>query len=231
MNKQLPILMSTPLVFSTIDGLKTETRRIVKPRHLQNDNVDLAKCPYGQPGDILWVREAWKPIGWDFEDGIVRVKFKDGTTTMEVPFSEDNDLLGDRTLNFMIKCSERMHNKGVEYDNGEDEDSCSWSSDLIDRSTGWRPSIHMPKNFARIWLEVTDVKLQRLQDITEEEAKAEGVKKGRLIPHGRIGETSYTEGFYITWLNLHGSSSVIENPLVWAITYKVLSTTGKPENL
>ena len=83
---------------------------------------------------------------------------------------------------------------------------------------GQHPSIHMPKWAARIWLEITNVKVERLQDISESDAKAEGVK-------GFMSDDSssrWTAPFLCAWRNCYGEGSVDANPWVWAYTFKVL---------
>ena len=118
------------------------------------------------------------------------------------------------------------------------------------------PSIHMPKTAARIWLEITGVRVERAQDISEEDAVAEGVlslpesftekhfpeysdklkewgeSNGGQFPTTRppLGP-SPAEKFKQLWCEIHGRESWDANPWVWCLEFKVLSTTGKPENL
>lgn len=142
-SRERPILFSGPMVRAILEGRKTQTRRIVKPPFEMIGNGYLVRpdghggrfgpypCPYGQPGDRLWVRETWSHTGtgvWSIRD-----------------------------------CS--MANDG----------------DYIYRADGeiqgckWWPSIHMPRWVSRIHLEVVSVRVQRLQDISEEDAMAEGL--------------------------------------------------------
>ncbi len=115
------------------------------------------------------------------------------------------------------------------------------------------PSLFMPKAAARIWLEITDIRVERLQGITEEDAKAEGVdtcfdKSSKYYDeydyknytwHGAGGDDSFSgysntanakESFHSLWLKIKGPDSWYQNPWVWAISFKVLSTTGRPEH-
>jgi hypothetical protein len=80
---------------------------------------------------------------------------------------------------------------------------------------GWKPSIHMPKEAARIWLQIKDVRVERLQQISYADAKAEGVE--------------YPHNFYDLWLKINGPLSWDANPWVWVVEFEVVSTTGKPE--
>jgi len=120
----------------------------------------------------------------------------------------------------------------------------------------WKPSIHMPKSAARIWLEITNIRVERVQDISEEDAKAEGVKKNcegdieKCPACSKIGICQaenewhhYTRDFddfpaysaqesYLSfWEKINGAESLAVNPWIWALTFKVLSINGKPETL
>lgn len=92
----------------------------------------------------------------------------------------------------------------------------------------WMPSIHMPKELARIWLEVTGVRVERLQDISEADALAEGARfELASIDSVRIGATaSFLSGFRNIWESTGGDWDA--NPWVWVVDFKVLSTTGRP---
>lgn len=97
--------------------------------------------------------------------------------------------------------------------------------DHVQRLIKWRPAIHMPKDAARIWLQIEEVRVERLQDISEEDAKAEGImvyEKGTDWLEAKFG-------FQILWETINGIESWHENPWVWVVKFKVLSTTGKPE--
>jgi hypothetical protein len=129
----------------------------------------------------------------------------------------------------------------VNFDDGEWIIKSRWQpGDLLWVREAWKPSIHMPKNAARIWLEVTDVKVERLHDISEEDAKAEGVGAGFQMNAGwpdylhiQNGVCSVTQdtasvSFGTLWEFINGKESWEANPWVWVVSFKVLSTTGKP---
>ena len=108
--------------------------------------------------------------------------------------------------------------------------------------TPWKPSIHMPKTAARIWLEVEEVKVERLQDISEEDSYREGIKSDGLMVHCAVCNHGYhngtdlicEDGFFYTarssfqslWHSINGVGSWEANPWVWVVKFKVLSTTG-----
>ena len=81
----------------------------------------------------------------------------------------------------------------------------------------WRPSIHMPRWASRITLEVTGVRVERLQDISEEDAKAEGSK---IMNHDDIGWHSYQRGFQTLWESINGPGSWDADPWVWVVEFK-----------
>lgn len=150
--KERPILFSGPMVRAILAGTKTQTRRVVKERH-----IDAAppvhffqylreNCPYGQPGDRLWVREAWQGPLLESEE-------------QEDEFRQSPDIYKKPGF-----CAYRATD----------------TLDAIDadgRELGWRPSIHMPRWASRILLEITAVRVERLHDITEADAQAEGVER------------------------------------------------------
>jgi hypothetical protein len=145
-----------------------------------NEHHFIAQCPYGKPGDILWVRETWSPI--EFEDG----------------------------MHYRYKAS----------------------FDDTNMKPKWKPSIHMPRKACRIFLEVLTVRVERLQDISENDALAEGIdiftKDEKLWKHGLEGwewssMTRYAkEAYTILWEAINGKGSWEKNPWVWVIEFKVL---------
>lgn len=201
--KEIPILFSTHMVQALLDVRKTQTRRLVKDRvPFGNWDETVKHCPYGQPGDLLYVRETWFPAAINGDRVLVGYHEKDTDITIEITT--------DR----------------VEY---------YWKQLHKGRMI---PSIHMPKESARIWLQATDVRVERLQDISEEDSKAEGLK----VHQTQLGESyfDYTTGYHnglftprasfrTLWQSINGQESWEANPWVWVISFKVLSTTGKPK--
>ncbi len=207
--KERPLIMSAPMVRATLDDLKTQTRRIVRfPLRVDGASVgdlhsgDEARvvqfCPYGQPGDRLWVRETWGHDGPDLET--VRRRLEDA-----IPF--------DNTYGPFYRATEA-------------------APDTI----RWRPSIHMPKWAARIWLEVTGVRVERLQDISEDDAIAEGVRRhqswGGAISYRVDGldlkgyqTFKASDAFCALWdsLNAKRGYGWKVNPWVWVIKFRRLS--------
>jgi hypothetical protein len=168
--KERPILFSAPMVRALLDGTKTQTRRIIKPNHCVAPSMRLSMvpgCPYGVPGDRLWVRETFCP---------------QMNATDRTPFYRST---------------------------GDELPSCH----------KWKPSIFMPRWASRITLEITEVRVQRVQDISEEDAKAEG--GGFIREHPDADETlSDKKLFQFLWESISGETSWDANPWVWAITFR-----------
>lgn len=148
-----PILFNTEMVRAILDGRKTQTRRIIK----------------SQPTNPRWNTIGW--LGWDDGHGY----------HMKAP-CDPGDILWVRETwcdpepdNYMVpvfyKADMPLHWDAEDTAHGE-------AVDITADEFKWRPSIHMPKGFARIFLKVKDVRVERLQDITEEQAEKEGCWAG-----------------------------------------------------
>jgi len=107
----------------------------------------------------------------------------------------------------------------------------------------WKPSIFMRKIYSRIWLKITDIRVERVKCITEEEAICEGFEK--YGPFKDYNPSKHpdcvslrsrerlkpAQAFQNIWININGKESWNKNPWVWVIKFEVISTTGKPESL
>jgi hypothetical protein len=230
--KVRPILFNGEMVRAILEGRKTQTRRVIKdfpeyhkgteapqakrgepPRHPSSyfdcycnkprteanprgmsdrwcwwDEYDRMgngwlKCPFGVPGDRLWVRETWG-------DG------------------EENN------------CEPGVYYRATDP---------AW--DKEETGFRWKPSIHMPRWASRISLEVTGVRVERLNDISEADAEAEGASKVLwFCPAGKpecrmnlgkdVFDISYINGFANVWESINGPGSWAENPWVWVLEFK-----------
>jgi hypothetical protein len=232
--RERPILFSAPMVRAILVGTKTVTRRICK---LPADTTDVAidpggsifgpgpyikarrepsaendatmhpriYCPYGYPGDRLWVRETWclahPDCAEDFKAAEGRPRGPENYNTGEPWFA---------------------------YYAATDPDVVR--SDDHMRSP-WRPSIHMPRWASRITLEVVSVRVERLHDITEEDAKAEGVEpflerfdrigRDQRIDGDLVTEKPYRTSFVCLWDEINGDRALFaSNPWVWRVEFK-----------
>ena len=171
-----PILFGDPMVRAILAGIKTQTRREIRGAHIPG-----FRCPYGKPGDRLWVREAWRIVGDSPEDTLDMFDIDD------VQYRADDD------------------------------------QSYIDR---YRPSIHMPRRFSRITLEVTGVRVERLQDISEADAIAEGIERSGecnwvdYLDYGHNDFTSARRCYRSLWEQINGTRSWNANPLVWVVEFR-----------
>lgn len=222
--KERPILFSAPMVRAILEGRKTVTRRAVRagfnPEDLEG-SLSASECrklyrelpqyfgasyfcPYGQPGDRLWVRETW---------------YCDHFEVMRGPYLKPDDLdireaLEDGTLVYAA------------------DGLTPYEAD----QPIWKPSIHMPRWACRILLEITDVRVERLQDGKGETAFesryiAEGINRihqgdGDYAFHpfkSEPGPGSWTDPFDAwreLWAGINGAESWNANPWVWVVEFK-----------
>lgn len=164
------------------------------------------RCPYGGPGDRLWVKETWSDVNLMGGPGIAYRANGDVRDLME-----DESFLDGRGAFDYDDPRLNFGQKGLRF--------CVWSSDLIDGLEGsWRPSIHMPRWASRLTLEVTDVRVERLQAISEADAEAEGVQEPSLVP--LLGAFwSSRDSYARLWEHINGKGSWAANPWVWAVTF------------
>lgn len=186
--KERPILFSAPMIRAILDGKKTQTRRVAKltegghvrlgmRRWHPHDEAARLACPYGQPGERLWVRETWQ-----HEDGSC----------------------ADH------KCGQPTH---IYYK----------ATEVAPETMYWRPSIFMQRWASRLTLEIVAVRLERLKDITHEDAVAEGcyrIEPCEAYPHGNAWGRA---GYAALWESINGKGSWDANPLVWVVEFERLS--------
>lgn len=224
MLKERPILFNGDMVRALLDGRKTQTRRAIKLK--TGDTFDehcllgaiqewrpiydkvagctvgkeaaLIRCPYGIPGDRLWVRE-----------------------TFQGPLVDQEETAEDPTY---FKDMERYKNpKHCAY--RASGDSCEYvdpDGELIQR---WKPSIFMPRWASRITLEIVSVRVERLQDINGDECKAEGCHGGHGSIPGYGYSASPKEHFAHVWKSINGAGSWDSNPWVWVVEFKPLEAS------
>ncbi|HFM4431010.1 TPA: hypothetical protein ACG7HT_002719, partial [Escherichia coli] len=183
--KERGMIFNDEMVRAILGGNKTQTRRIVEEKFYGRAVAAelLAKhCPYGKPGDRIWVRETYRVHGkaTDVATLVYRASVRNSWT-------------------------EQTHRVPVEVCNKP-------------VSEKWTPSIHMPRWASRILLEITDVRVERLHDMSEADAKAEGATPAtyKITP----SEAVYRVGFGDIWRSIYGQDNWLSNPLVW-VTLKI----------
>jgi len=242
--REHPILFSGPMVRAILAGQKTQTRRAVKSPYISSDwsvrpaiaprfyghthdwylpagaqPVAALKCPYGQPGDRLWVRETWGVVSQTFNsdgDMIDWIPDRPATAINEMPFGNGY------YSGHVIYAADGPYGWAGDDDGGGEP-----------RST-WKPSIHMPRAVSRILLEIISVRVERLKDISEADAQDEGAdalnfdncgpaeRKLFDMPLMEKG-TPYRNGFALVWEGINGDGSWAANPWVWVVKFRRLS--------
>lgn len=159
-------------------------------------------CPYGQPGDLLWVRETWNalyPVAGD-----------------DIPWYHHE-----------LSPEQRIQPATPIYRASEDGPNYPTSDD-IEAGFKWQPSIFMPRWASRILLRVVSVRVERLQDITEADAQAEGMPKefevdaATFVQGQPLPESTHYLGFKHLWREINGAESWDANPWVWVVEFEVV---------
>lgn len=222
-----PINMRDWEMRALIEGRKTQTRRVLKPQPI---GVESAKwCPPGwivdhpddafvftppryAPGDRLWVREAWAT---GMSGNGPQIAYRATPDFAEIDAWDGPDEGAGPSFNYDRCPGAKWHD---------------WLPDVLDNDGPWRSPIHMPRWASRITLIVEGVRVQRLQDISEEDAIAEGVYRvgGNMLRWEQyaavegLTSMSPTGAFAALWNSLHGPDAWDANPWVAAITFRVV---------
>lgn len=237
--KERPILFSGEMVRAILAGRKTQTRRVVKPQPSDtflasdvgmyhptfidkdgeqypgpvrfgaaDENEDFP-FPYGIIGSHLWVRETWKP-------------HCEGEISPEFPLGTCIKYRADGTC--------------IKPENWTTEQG-QWC-EAQEESKNWKPSIFMPRYASRITLEIVAVRVERLQEINEADARAEGVEPGILCNDGMLAtpmdaeeesRATCRDSYEFLWDCINGAGSWALNPWVWVIELKTLNQTPANE--
>lgn len=234
--KERPILYSAPMVRAKLAGTKTQTRRALKsqpadsaimPRDWSDvlrrrkspdiygsdgltwGNVPMrdgtwgdVRCPYGQPGDRLWGRETWGVISHAWDESGRRTSWtpdRPATAIHELPFGRGF------YSGHVVYAADGPH----EWAGDDDGDG--------EPRSAWHPSIHMPRAVSRLLDEIIGVRVERLQDISEADALAEGVRMAGDEPDMRWNPV---QAYRHLWESINGPGSWDANPWVWVIEFK-----------
>lgn len=212
--KEHPILFSAPMVRAILEGRKTQTRRIMKPQPqflTGRGKRVYANCDF---------KKSWEDISGTGE----------GSGLSDCPFGDVSDRLWVRETFAEIGCIgwpidkfEYAYRSDFAHNNGK------WEGYADMCFEKWKPSIFMPRKASRITLEIADIRCERLNDISESEAIAEGIEP--II--GQDGETYYgnygkedighlltpVESYRSLWQSINGPESWENNPYVWVISF------------
>lgn len=214
--KERPILFTGAMVRAILAGTKTQTRRLVKPvgrdgGFVVYDNETLDAWPYRSDDGESCYHTTWT---------------KDGRYCLhETPIECPHGAAGDR-----LWVRETFSESEPCFLGGKAQPTV-WYRANNNRPTWaerrWRPSIFMRRPLSRLLLEVTDVRVQRLQDISEADAKAEGIEyvddgRGHYGVRGVDGTHGWTaaESYGRLWESINGAGSWDRNPWVWAVNFR-----------
>lgn len=207
-----PILFSAPMVRAILDGRKSQTRRIIKPQPVgpvfiatdpktpryclpYNETLTMGglamRCPYGQPGDRLWVRETCRAE--ELPSGLDGVRYLADDCFIPI---ENTEAASDAWLS-LAAYRQRLsgHHKCRKM-----------------------PAIHMPRWASRITLEITGIRMERLQDISESDALAEGIDP-KFPPDEQVANAARMR-YADIWESINGPGSWAANPWVWVVEFR-----------
>ncbi len=215
MSRVLPILFNTEMVRAILDGRKTCTRRLIKPQpqsrlcytYAGSHKGCIGKWTYPNKGAHEFLGEEYKLPE--------NIKDEELSKRWNPPYHTDDIL-------YVRETWKKAPNGYYYYED--------WQRNDIADVTKWKPSIHMPKEAARIWLKVTDVRVERLQDMTSEQISREGVEVE--YPHVLNGEEK-RYAFSTLWNSTIKKSDIDRygwdaNPYVWVISFE---RCEKPEGV
>lgn len=234
--KERPILFSAPMVRALLNGSKTQTRRIMKVQPDESDRVTVEpfyqtvvdRSGEEQPGPQIF--GAW---------------WADGECGLKSPYGQPGDRLWvketgwqrpERTPKMMREGADTWAPYYFDADGLSEQDHADFKAWGFKR----RPSIFMPRECSRITLEVTSVRVERLNDISYEDALAEGVADARKLvePECREGETADQlarrlrwpqREYELLWEQINGLGSWAANHWVWVVEFKRLTARAKGE--
>lgn len=212
--KEVGILFKSDMIRAIIASGKNQTRRIIKPQPKRplEQAHAVIHCRYGQPGDLLYCKETFIK-GYQTED--------------EMPvLDEDGEYINDIWF------------KATDPD-------LKWLDDetgYYRETTPWKSPLFLKKEDARIWLRNTGVRVERLQDISEKDAIAEGIESFRPVPGDGPATTMYKnylsigyrellprDSFRTLIQSINGPEVWEKNPWMFAINFEVLSVNGRPK--
>lgn len=201
-----PIIFNTEMVTAILEGRKTQTRRIIKNKY-SNADITFFENKYG------------KRLVYQQNDAPGPVKNPDGTTKYTLMAVEEVKKPYEVGDILYVRETWQEWTGGYAYKVGGDYPQSNIGK--------WKPSIHMPKDAARIFLKITDVRAERLQDISEEDAKLEGATKATFdfyfgkFSHGADTD-NYKDGFHELWNMCYAwPKSWPNNPWVWVVEFEV----------
>lgn len=216
---EIPLLFQTEMVKANLEDRKTQTRRMNGLKYLNDPeylksvtlmrmdyNIDNYRClKVFRNGDVL------------------------NSTVFKSPYGKPGDLLWVRETWLKLDPDHYCTNPYQYTAQGDFNiftEALRKSYIEMGYNYNWKPSIHMPKSASRIWAMVEEIRVERVQDISEKDAKAEG-----CIQYEKDTDWMTAKyGYQILWESINGQESWNSNPWVWVIKYRILSKTGRPSD-
>lgn len=234
--KERPIALTVQEVNAVLAGDKTQHRVPVDADHsisltyhsleaggASPERIDALpfECPLGNVGDRLWVQEDHRPISWAFEDGEVTIEYRDGKR-LHPHYLTEEELETNPNDDYPFAVVEELLARNVPI--LKDRDCFDFSNP--DNLPHWRSADVMPQFASRLLLEITDVRIERVQDISGDDACAEGCPKF-LTRHCFEASKPYADRNAISWSaeiwkEKYGENSYLDNPWVWVIEFKAV---------
>lgn len=213
-----PILFSAGMIRRVIRGEKSQTRRVITVPKKHGEILDLfddyyleshgvigvdtmeahnvpLKCPYGKVGTKLWVRETWADADIFYNNGGL----------------EDPETIAYRADGTAIQFGGKTHLVGA-------IDQSSWNWDIIK----WKPSIFMKRYMSRLTLEITDLRVERVQDISPEDCIAEGIASPEIDQSIGSSHVRVVFGFLWNEINETRGAGWHKNPWVWCVSFRIV---------
>lgn len=223
MSREHPIIFSTPMVKAILAGRKTQTRRVVTDHNSQGNYcaaellldddrvfVDPGPSPAGNPGPYLHAPVRRDP---DVVERLYPRIFPGNRLWVRETFYCDDVRYPEHNRDVLLDC---MYYRA----DGECCDQIPECQCADVGPTPWRPSIHMPRWAARLFLRVESVRVERLQEITERDAKAEGVRAISQTDVRRQATYTDRQDFAQLWNAINGKRHPWElNPWVWVVEF------------
>jgi hypothetical protein len=200
-----PMLFSAPMIRALLDGRKTQTRRVLKP---QPETFNIGEGANSRECFVHPVQvegEAYARIALGSKtSGVI--------TKQKMPYMPGDRLYVREAWENSVGSPDEVSYRATAHDDG-------WELDEIEAAR-WKPSIHMPRWASRLTLIVEAVKVERLTDISEADAQAEGVEPVLGTPGVPIDR--HYAAFMQLWDSLHGEGATYANPWVVAVTFRVV---------
>lgn len=196
-----------------------------------DDGYISVKCPLGEVSDRLWVQEEHRPVNWSFDDGEVTIEYRDGTT--KTPhYLTDEEFDNNPNDDYPFAVVDELLARNIPIIAGKDCFDFNNPNNL----PHWRSADVMPRFASRLLLEITDIRIERMNDIGEDDAIAEGIKLIHSNPADRVGPNHFTKsnGWYHcsrptaaeVFKEIYKVSDDYdrygENPWVWVVEFKVI---------